>query len=94
MAPGVSSGATTLRAAVLGANDGPASNCCLTMCLRGGEAGPKPGHPVGCACREFRGACSMALGEWLSVTDARTLARTQIAKEGGRAGTRFGGRRA
>ncbi|WP_376914727.1 hypothetical protein [Paraburkholderia sp. OAS925] len=36
----------------------------------------------------------MALGEWLSVTDARTLARTQIAKEGGRAGARFGGRRA
>jgi VIT1/CCC1 family predicted Fe2+/Mn2+ transporter len=27
------------------------------------------------------GACSMALGEWLSVTNARELARTQIAKE-------------
>ncbi|MDI7065914.1 VIT1/CCC1 transporter family protein, partial [Klebsiella pneumoniae] len=27
------------------------------------------------------GACSMALGEWLSVTNARELASTQIAKE-------------
>ena len=27
------------------------------------------------------GACSMALGEWLSVTNARELARTQIARE-------------
>jgi VIT1/CCC1 family predicted Fe2+/Mn2+ transporter len=27
------------------------------------------------------GACSMALGEWLSVTNARELARAQIAKE-------------
>ena len=27
------------------------------------------------------GACSMALGEWLSVTNARELARTQLAKE-------------
>jgi VIT1/CCC1 family predicted Fe2+/Mn2+ transporter len=27
------------------------------------------------------GACSMALGEWLSVTNARELAQTQIAKE-------------
>jgi VIT1/CCC1 family predicted Fe2+/Mn2+ transporter len=27
------------------------------------------------------GACSMALGEWLSVTNARELALTQIAKE-------------
>ena len=27
------------------------------------------------------GACSMALGEWLSVTNARELAQTQIARE-------------
>jgi VIT1/CCC1 family predicted Fe2+/Mn2+ transporter len=27
------------------------------------------------------GACSMALGEWLSVTNARELAKTQIARE-------------
>src|SRR4030081_947572 len=27
------------------------------------------------------GACSMALGEWLSVTNARELASTQIARE-------------
>ena len=27
------------------------------------------------------GACSMALGEWLSVNNARDLARTQLAKE-------------
>src|SRR5260221_559404 len=31
--------------------------------------------------RLVAGACSMALGEWLSVTNARELAQTQIARE-------------
>lgn len=69
-----------LRAAVLGANDGLVSNFCLIM----GVAG------AGVASREIvltgfaglvAGACSMALGEWLSVTNARELAQTQMARE-------------
>jgi VIT1/CCC1 family predicted Fe2+/Mn2+ transporter len=34
-----------------------------------------------CLIMGIAGACSMALGEWLSVTNARELAQTQIAKE-------------
>jgi vacuolar iron transporter family protein len=76
---GVASG-NDLRAAVLGANDGLVSNFCLIMDLAGAGA---PGHTIlltGFAGL-IAGACSMALGEWLSVTNARELARTQIAKE-------------
>jgi VIT1/CCC1 family predicted Fe2+/Mn2+ transporter len=74
------SSSNDLRAAVLGANDGLMSNLCPDhgRC-RGGRA-----------CRSIlltafaglvAGACSMALGEGLSVTNACELARTQIAKE-------------
>lgn len=52
------SGGNTLRAAVLGANDGLVSNLSLVA-----------------------GACSMAMGEWLSVTSARELYLAQIAAE-------------
>ena len=69
-----------LRAAVLGANDGLVSNFCLVM----GVAGAGTAHHVvlitGLAGL-VAGACSMALGEWLSVANARELAQTQIAKE-------------
>jgi len=69
-----------LRAAVLGANDGLVSNFCLMM----GVAGA--GVPTGTVLLTglaglVAGACSMALGEWLSVTNASELARTQIDKE-------------
>jgi VIT1/CCC1 family predicted Fe2+/Mn2+ transporter len=69
-----------LRASVLGANDGLVSNLCLMM----GVAGA--GVPAGTLLLTglaglVAGACSMALGEWLSVTNARELARTQIARE-------------
>jgi vacuolar iron transporter family protein len=69
-----------LRAAVLGANDGLVSNFCLVMGVAGAGA---PNHAVlvtGLAGL-VAGACSMALGEWLSVANARELASTQIAKE-------------
>jgi VIT1/CCC1 family predicted Fe2+/Mn2+ transporter len=69
-----------LRAAVLGANDGLVSNFCLMM----GVAGA--GVPTGTVLLTglaglMAGACSMALGEWLSVTNATELARTQIDRE-------------
>jgi VIT1/CCC1 family predicted Fe2+/Mn2+ transporter len=69
-----------LRAAVLGANDGLVSNFCLVMGIAGAGT---PNHTIlltGLAGL-IAGACSMALGEWLSVTNARELAQTQIARE-------------
>jgi vacuolar iron transporter family protein len=76
---GATSG-NNLRAAVLGANDGLVSNFCLIMGVAGAGTGNKAILLTGLAGL-IAGACSMALGEWLSVTNARELARTQIAKE-------------
>jgi VIT1/CCC1 family predicted Fe2+/Mn2+ transporter len=76
---GVSSG-NDLRAAVLGANDGLVSNFCLIMGVAGAGA-PARTILLTAFAGLVAGACSMALGEWLSVTNARELARTQIAKE-------------
>jgi VIT1/CCC1 family predicted Fe2+/Mn2+ transporter len=76
---GVSSG-NDLRAAVLGANDGLVSNFCLIMGVAGAGTGNKAILLTGLAGL-IAGACSMALGEWLSVTNARELASTQIARE-------------
>ncbi|OLL28713.1 rubrerythrin family protein [Burkholderia sp. SRS-W-2-2016] len=69
-----------LRAAVLGANDGLVSNFCLIMGVAGAGTGNQTILLTGLAGL-IAGACSMALGEWLSVTNARELASTQIAKE-------------
>jgi vacuolar iron transporter family protein len=69
-----------LRAAVLGANDGLVSNFCLIMGVAGAGTGSRIILLTGLAGL-VAGACSMALGEWLSVTNARELASTQIAKE-------------
>ena len=69
-----------LRAAVLGANDGLVSNFCLIMGIAGAGTSDKTILLTGLAGL-IAGACSMALGEWLSVTNARELARTQIGKE-------------
>ncbi|MEX3946039.1 VIT1/CCC1 family protein, partial [Paraburkholderia sp. BR10937] len=76
---GVSSG-NDLRAAVLGANDGLVSNFCLIMGVTGAGTGNKAILLTALAGL-IAGACSMALGEWLSVTNARELAKTQIALE-------------
>lgn len=76
---GVSSG-NDLRAAVLGANDGLVSNFCLIMGVAGAGTGNKAILLTALAGL-IAGACSMALGEWLSVTNARELAKTQVAKE-------------
>jgi VIT1/CCC1 family predicted Fe2+/Mn2+ transporter len=76
---GAASG-NNLRAAVLGANDGLVSNFCLIMGVAGAGAAGRSILLTGCAGLAA-GACSMALGEWLSVTNARELASTQIARE-------------
>jgi len=64
-----------LRAAVLGANDGLVSNFCLIMGVAGAGTPNKIILLIGLAGL-IAGACSMALGEWLSVTNAREFATT------------------
>jgi VIT1/CCC1 family predicted Fe2+/Mn2+ transporter len=69
-----------LRASVLGANDGLVSNFCLMTGVAGAGVSSGAVLLTGLAGL-LAGACSMALGEWLSVTNARELAGTQIARE-------------
>lgn len=69
-----------LRAAVLGANDGLVSNFCLVMGIAGAGSSHEAVLLTGLAGLAA-GACSMALGEWLSVTNAREFAQTQLARE-------------
>jgi VIT1/CCC1 family predicted Fe2+/Mn2+ transporter len=68
----------TLRAAVLGANDGLVSNGSLVMGMAGAAAG---NHAIVLAgfAGLVAGACSMALGEWLSVNSSREFYQAQIA---------------
>lgn len=70
----------TLRAAVLGANDGLVSNLSLVM----GVAGASPGRDVvllGGIAGLLAGAFSMALGEWVSVQSSRESFERQLAVE-------------
>ena len=69
-----------LRAAVLGANDGLVSNFCLVMGVAGAGTPARTILLTGIAGL-VAGACSMALGEWLSVANARELATMQLDKE-------------
>jgi VIT1/CCC1 family predicted Fe2+/Mn2+ transporter len=73
-------GGNALRAAVLGANDGLVSNLSLVMGVAGAEFSGKTVLVTGIAGL-LAGACSMAMGEWLSVTSARELYGRQIATE-------------
>jgi VIT1/CCC1 family predicted Fe2+/Mn2+ transporter len=66
-----------LRAAVLGANDGLASNFSLLMGVAGGGVPTSTIILTGVAGL-VAGACSMALGEWLSVTNAREMVASQV----------------
>ena len=70
----------TLRAAVLGANDGLVSNLSLVMGVAGAAAAERTLVLTGLAGL-VAGACSMAMGEWLSVTSSRELSQKQIATE-------------
>jgi VIT1/CCC1 family predicted Fe2+/Mn2+ transporter len=73
-------GGNALRAAVLGANDGLVSNLSLVMGVSGAELSGRAVLVTGLAGL-LAGACSMAMGEWLSVNSARELAQQQIAIE-------------
>lgn len=76
----VGGGGNTLRAAVLGANDGLVSNTSLVMGVAGASAHSSIILLAGVAGL-LAGACSMAMGEWLSVTSAREFYRQQMAIE-------------
>ena len=73
-------GGNTLRAAVLGANDGLVSNLSLVAGVAGAASDTRLVFITGLAGL-VAGACSMAMGEWLSVTSSRELYRAQIAAE-------------
>jgi vacuolar iron transporter family protein len=73
-------GGNSLRAAVLGVNDGLVSNFCLIVGIVGAGAGNRTALLTGLAGL-IAGAASMALGEWLSVANARESAQRQIARE-------------
>jgi vacuolar iron transporter family protein len=70
----------TLRAAVLGANDGLCSNMSLVMGVAGVSFNNHILLVTGLAGL-LAGACSMALGEWISVTNSRELAEREIRVE-------------
>ena len=73
-------GGNALRAAVLGANDGLLSNFSLVMGVAGAALNGKSVLITGIAGL-LAGACSMALGEWLSVQSARELYQRQMRVE-------------
>ena len=73
-------GGNALRAAVLGANDGLVSNLSLVMGVAGAQLSSQSILITGVAGL-LAGACSMAMGEWLSVTSSRELYERQIATE-------------
>jgi VIT1/CCC1 family predicted Fe2+/Mn2+ transporter len=73
-------GGNALRAAVLGANDGLCSNLSLVMGVAGASV-DRHGILITGVAGLIAGACSMALGEWVSVTSARELAEREIRIE-------------
>jgi VIT1/CCC1 family predicted Fe2+/Mn2+ transporter len=73
-------GGNALRAAVLGANDGLCSNLSLVMGVAGASINHHGILMTGIAGL-LAGACSMALGEWVSVTSSRELAQREIRIE-------------
>jgi len=73
-------GGNALRAAVLGANDGLVSNLSLVMGVAGASVDGRTILLTGLAGL-VAGACSMAMGEWLSVNSARELSQNQIDQE-------------
>lgn len=74
------SGGNSLRAAVLGANDGLVSNLSLVMGVAGAATAAHTVLLTGIAGL-VAGSCSMAMGEWLSVNSSRELYQRQIATE-------------
>ncbi len=75
-----SAGGNALRAAVLGANDGLVSNLSLVRGVAGADFSARTTLVTGLAGL-IAGACSMAMGEWLSVNSSREFYQQQIAGE-------------
>lgn len=73
-------GGNALRAAVLGANDGLVSNLSLIMGVAGAVTEGQAIVIAGFAGL-IAGACSMAMGEWISVQSSRELYERQIKIE-------------
>jgi VIT1/CCC1 family predicted Fe2+/Mn2+ transporter len=73
-------GGNALRAAVLGANDGLCSNLSLVMGVAGASVSAHALLVTGLAGL-LAGACSMALGEWVSVQSSRELAERELRIE-------------
>ena len=73
-------GGNALRAAVLGSNDGLVSNLSLVMGVAGAALDAHLILITGIAGL-LAGACSMAMGEWLSVNTARESFQRQIDTE-------------
>jgi hypothetical protein len=73
-------GGNALRAAVLGANDGLTSNLALVMGVSGAHLA-SPAVLVTGLTGLLAGACSMAIGEWISVESARELYQRQVGIE-------------
>src|SRR5215813_466952 len=73
-------GGNALRAAVLGANDGLCSNLALVTGVAGASTSSHAILVTGIAGL-LAGACSMALGEWVSVTSSRELAERELRVE-------------
>jgi len=76
---------STLRAAILGANDGLTSIFCLIMGVAGGGAATATIVLAGLAGL-ISGAGAMAMGEWLSVTNASELELSLLDREAREAG--------
>lgn len=72
-------GGNTLRASVLGANDGLVSNVSLVMGMAGAATGNHAVLLAGLAGL-VAGACSMGLGEWLSVNSSREFYQARITE--------------
>jgi VIT1/CCC1 family predicted Fe2+/Mn2+ transporter len=73
-------GGNTLRASVLGANDGLCSNLSLVMGVAGASVSEHTVLLTGIAGL-LAGACSMGLGEWVSVTSSRELSEREVKIE-------------
>ena len=73
-------GGNALRASVLGANDGLVSNLSLVMGVAGAGLESRVILITGLAGL-LAGACSMAMGEWISVQSSRELSQRELAVE-------------
>ena len=77
---GRAAGGNALRAAVLGVNDGLVSNASLVMGVAGAGVASSDILITGVAGL-IAGACSMAMGEWISVQSSRELSERELAIE-------------